>query len=120
MLKIIFVLLMLTQNSQASWVGRMCSNIFSKIAVDDPHQYEEVVTDALLYYYTQHGIKGAWGRLEKQDSVQMNIMGAELRWRLGPVMVQFELPENINRINEALELYQEFEGQAVITKDKKK
>lgn len=105
--------------TQASWIGRTCVKIFEKIAVEDPYQYEQVRTDALLYYYEQLGIKGAWGKISREDGIAMNIMGAELRWRLGPVMKQFEIPENVTRIETDLELYQEFEGQAVQTKDKK-
>lgn len=115
-MKTIILALLISQTAQANW----CTKLFSKIAVDDPYQYEQVQTDALVLYYEQFGIKGAWNRLEERDAMTMNIIGAELRWRLGPVMVQFQTPQNIERINTALETYQQFEGEAVITKDKKK
>lgn len=118
-MKLILLSLMLSPQADANWFGRTCTFIFSKIAADDPYQYEEVSTDALLMYYEQAGIKGAWNKLEPQEAVTMNIMGAELRWRTGPVMVQFEIPKNLERIDLAMELYQEFEGQATYTKDKK-
>ncbi len=116
---LLIIIAMLTQTAEANWLDRTCTVILSKIAVDDPYQYEEVKTDALLLYYEQHGIKGAWGRLQPQEAITMNIMGAELRWRLEPVMIQFELPQNIERITLAMELYQEFEGEAVHAKGRK-
>lgn len=118
-MKLILLSLMLSPQADANWFGRTCTFIFSKIAADDPYQYEEVSTDALLMYYEQSGIKGAWNRLESDEAVTMNIMGAELRWRTGPVMQQFELPQNIERIETDMELYQEFEGTALQTKDRK-
>jgi hypothetical protein len=105
--------------SQASWMGKTCSRLFDIFSVSDPNQYEEVLTDALLYHYTQLGIKGAWGTLEDGDAKTMNIIGAELRWRMGPVMKQFETYEDLMRIDVALGVYERYEGKAVQTKDRK-
>ncbi len=110
--------LVFTQTANGNWLGKTCARIFSHIAVDDPYQYEQVRTDALVLYYTQFGIKGAWNKLEERDAITMNIMGAELRWRLGEVMIQFESAKNRELIDDALERYQDYEGVAVMTKDR--
>ena len=118
-MKTLLLLLLIAPQANASWLGRTCSRIFSAIAVDDPYQYEQVLTSALITYYEELGIKGAWNKLEPDEAIRMNIIGAELRWRIGPVMIQFELEENIARIENAMDLYREFEGKAVQTKDRR-
>ncbi len=118
--RILIILLLTTQIAQANWIGRACHFVFSKIVVEDPHQYEQVKTDALLHYYEQLGIRGAWNKLEPSEAISMNIMGAELRWRLSEVMIQFESPKNIERIVQAIELYGEFEGVAKYSKDNRR
>jgi len=116
----IFVMLMLiTQTAQANWIGRACNFVFSKIVEEDPSQFEQVRTDALIYYYEQLGIRGAWNKLEPSEAIRMNIMGAELRWRLGEVMIQFESAKNIERIVKAIKLYGDFEGVALYSKDQR-
>lgn len=116
---LILILALTMQAAEASWVGKFCQNIFSKFAVEDPYQYEEVLTDALVAHYTRLGIKGAWGTLEEAEAQTMNIMGAELRWRMGNVMRQFETNESLMRIDVALGVYDRYEGQAVQTKETK-
>ncbi len=118
--QIIIILLLTTQTAEANWLGRACTLVFNKLVVDDPYQYEEIKTDSLIRIYEQHGIQGAWNKLEPRDAILMNIMGAELRWRLGKVMIQFESPKNIERIYKAIELYGEFEGLAPYSKDRRR
>jgi len=113
------ILILMMSISHAGWVNKTCTRLFDMFVVQDPAQYEQVSTDWLIDAYSGLGIRGAWNVITIDEAKRMNVMGAELRWRLGPVMHQFETPENKERIVSALELYQEFEGHASATKGKK-
>lgn len=106
------LLALLIQPTDASWCSRLFDNFIERIAVPDPNTYEEYWTGDLLAVYVRYGQKGYANNLTPDEAIWMNIAGCELRWRLGPVMRQFELPDDIPKIEDALEIWSQYEGHA--------